>query len=93
MFNLKNNSVWADNIAIVTQLGLTMAGCIIFCFFIGYNLDKWLGTRGLFVTIFIILGVIGGGNVCYREILKITEEKERHSRQERDQEECDDDSR
>ncbi len=73
MFNYKKNSTWAENIAIVTQLGLTMAGCIIFCFFVGFYLDKWLGTGGVFVTIFTILGVIGGANVCYREILKITD--------------------
>lgn len=81
MFNYKENSTWADNIAIVTQLGLTMAGCILFCFFIGYYLDKWLGTGGIFVTIFIILGVIGGANVCYREIMKIVDAKEDKDRQ------------
>ena len=52
----------------VSQLGLTMAGCILFCFAIGYFLDKWLGTKGLFITIFIILGVIGGGVTVYRQI-------------------------
>ncbi len=53
-----------------------MAGCIGFCFFIGLYLDRWLGTRGVFITIFIILGVIGGANVVYRQILEITEQKE-----------------
>ena len=81
MFNYKKNSVWADNIAIVTQIGLTMAGCIIFCFVIGYYLDKWLGTGGVFVTIFIILGVLGGANVCYREILKVTDAEKDKNRQ------------
>lgn len=47
-----------------------MAGCIGFCFLIGYWLDKWLGTKGIFITIFIILGVIGGGITVYREIDK-----------------------
>ncbi|WP_373497833.1 AtpZ/AtpI family protein [Desulfococcus sp.] len=56
---------------IVMQLGLTMAGSIIFCFFVGWLIDKWLGTRGIFVTIFIILGVIGGGNVVYRQIMEL----------------------
>lgn len=55
------------------QLGLTMAGCIGFCFFIGLYLDKWLGTKGVFITIFIILGVIGGGITVYRQILEIIE--------------------
>ncbi len=53
------------------QLGLTMAGCIIFCFFVGWFIDKWLGARGIFVTIFIILGVLGGGNVVYRQIMDL----------------------
>lgn len=55
-----------------------MAGCIIFCFFVGRYLDKWLGTKGVFVTIFTILGVIGGGNTVYRQILKITEEDKKN---------------
>ena len=53
VFNYKKNRAWAENLSIVMQIGLTMAGCIVFCFFIGLYLDKWLGTRGIFVTIFI----------------------------------------
>ncbi|NNG01557.1 MAG: AtpZ/AtpI family protein [Desulfobacteraceae bacterium] len=54
------------------QLGLTMVGCILFCFVIGFFLDKWVGTRGLFITIFILLGIAGGANVSYRQIMEIT---------------------
>jgi len=72
-FNYKKNRVWAENLSIVMQLGLTMAGCIGFCFFIGLYLDKWLGTKGIFITIFTILGVIGGGITVYRQILEIIE--------------------
>ncbi|WP_084511657.1 AtpZ/AtpI family protein [Desulfatibacillum aliphaticivorans] len=57
---------------IVMQLGLTMAGCIAFCFWAGYELDKWLGTRGVFITIGTLLGVAGGANVCYRAIMDLT---------------------
>jgi ATP synthase protein I len=58
-----------------------MAGCIIFCFFIGFYLDKWLGTKGLFIVIFILLGIIGGGVTVYRQILGITKytEKDHHN--------------
>jgi len=76
IFDYKRNRPWVENLYIVTQLGLTMAGCIAFCFFIGLYLDKWLRTKGIFITIFIILGVIGGANVVYRQILEITEQKE-----------------
>lgn len=73
LINFKKHREWAENLTIVMQVGLTMAGCIIFCFFVGRYLDRWLGTRGIFVTIFTILGVIGGGNTVYRQILETTE--------------------
>jgi F0F1-type ATP synthase assembly protein I len=75
VFDFKKNRAWAENVTFVMQLGLTMAGCIVFCFFVGFYLDRWLGTKGVFVTIFIILGVIGGANVCYRQILELMKDK------------------
>jgi F0F1-type ATP synthase assembly protein I len=71
-FDYKKNRVWAENLSIVMQLGLTMAGCIVLCFFIGRYIDQWLGTRGIFITVFTIFGVIGGANVAYRQILDLT---------------------
>ena len=68
VFNYKKNRAWAEGLSIVMQIGLTMAGCIVFCFFIGLYLDKWLGTRGIFVTIFIILGIVCGSVTVYRQI-------------------------
>ncbi len=75
LFNYKKNRPWAENLTIVMQIGLTMAGCIVFCFFVGLYLDKWLKTRGIFVTIFTILGVIGGGVTVYRQIMEVIEDK------------------
>ena len=75
LFNYKKNRPWAENLTIVMQIGLTMAGCIVFCFFVGLYLDRWMGTRGIFVTIFTILGVIGGGVTVYRQILEVIEDK------------------
>jgi F0F1-type ATP synthase assembly protein I len=74
LFNYKKNRPWAENLTIVMQIGLTMAGCIVFCFFVGLYLDKWLGTRGIFVTIYTILGVIGGGVTVYRQIMEVIED-------------------
>jgi len=76
IIDYKKERAWVENLYIVTQLGLTMAGCIAFCFFVGLYLDRWLGTKGVFITIFIILGVIGGANVVYRQILEIIEQQE-----------------
>ncbi|MFP4040999.1 MAG: AtpZ/AtpI family protein [Desulfosudaceae bacterium] len=75
-FKYKENRYWTENLHIVMQIGLTMAGSIIFCFFIGYTLDNWLGTKGIFIIIFTILGVIGGGNVVYRQVLDTMEDKD-----------------
>jgi ATP synthase protein I len=76
-FSYKKNRVWAENLSIVMQIGLTMAGCICFCFFVGLYLDRWLGLKGVSVTIFTVLGVLGGANVVYRQILDVTERKPR----------------
>ena len=76
-FNYKKNRAWAENLSIVMQLGLTMAGCICFCFFIGLYLDRWLGTKGILIAIFTILGVVGGGVVAYRQILEVTSSEQK----------------
>ncbi len=76
-FDYKKNRAWAENLTIVMQLGLTMAGCIVFCFFVGLYLDKWVGTRGIFVTVFTLFGVIGGANVAYRQVMEVFKDKEK----------------
>jgi len=72
-FDFKKNRPWAEDATIIMQLGLTMAGSILFCFWVGRKLDGWLSTRGVFTAVFTILGVVGGGVVAYRQIMEITE--------------------
>ena len=76
----KKNRPWAENLQIVMQLGLTMAGCILFCLYIGLKLDEWLGTKGIFITIFILLGVVGGAVTAYRQIMEVTPKKNKDSK-------------
>ncbi len=64
----KDHRAWAENLSIVLQLGLTMAGCIVFCFFVGRYLDETLGSRGLMTAGFTVFGVVGGAVVSYRQI-------------------------
>lgn len=40
-------------------------------------MDRWLGTKGIFVAVFTILGVLGGANTVYRQILKVTGDAEK----------------
>ena len=57
-----------EQLVLVSQLGLTMVGSIGLGFAIGYYLDKFIGTRGIFLTLFILLGIGGGGYTVYRQI-------------------------
>ena len=70
-FDYKNNRAWAAHLQIVMQVGLTMVGCIAFCLFVGLYLDRMLGTKGVLIAIFTLLGVIGGGVTAYRQIQEI----------------------
>lgn len=60
-----------EHLQLVMQVGLTMVGCILFCFFIGYYLDTWLGLKGPFIILFTILGIVGGAVVVYRQIMEV----------------------
>lgn len=80
LFDYRKNRAWTENLVLVSQLGLTMVGSILFCFLIGLYLDRWLGTRGLFIVIFILLGVFGGGVTVYRRILDVTESETKNTR-------------
>ncbi len=71
-FKKKRDAI--EYVALVTQVGLTMAGSILFCFVLGYFLDKWLHTRGVLLVIFIILGIAGGGVTVYRQITRLPRE-------------------
>ena len=75
-FDYKKNRAWTENLSVVMQIGLTMAGCIFFCFFVGLYLDRWLGTKGVLTVVFILLGIAGGANVVYRQIVEIMEKSD-----------------
>jgi ATP synthase protein I len=70
MLSKPPRAVW-DHLALVMQVGLTFAGSVLLCLYIGYKLDEWLDTKGLFITIFILLGIAGGGYTAYRQIMDL----------------------
>jgi len=80
LFDYQKNRQWSEGLAFVIQIGLTMVGCIVFCFFVGLYLDRWLGTRGVFLTIFTLLGVVGGAFTVYRQIGESIEKDEKRQR-------------
>ncbi|WP_026895760.1 AtpZ/AtpI family protein [Clostridiisalibacter paucivorans] len=65
----KNNRVSIlENLALVTQIGVSMATPIIAGIFIGNLIDKKLNTGILFLIILTIVGVI----ISFRTLFKIT---------------------
>lgn len=78
--NKEFKPLW-ENLHLVTQLGLTMVGCILFCFAIGYFIDKWLGIKAVFSIIFLLLGIGGGGYTAYRQIQEVFTDKDQKDRQ------------
>lgn len=74
-FNYGKNRAWTENVALVMQIGLTMAGSIMFCFFVGLYLDRWLGTRSVFLILFILFGIVGGAVTVYRQIGDMLKDK------------------
>jgi F0F1-type ATP synthase assembly protein I len=83
-FNYNKHRGWIEHLSILMQIGLTMAGCIVFCFFVGFYLDRWIGTKGLFTVLFIFLGVIGGAVTVYRQIRDVLEPKAKDRTEEED---------
>jgi len=71
----KKHRPWAENLSIVLQIGLTMAGCIVACFFAGRYLDRLLHSGGLMTVLATLFGIIGGGVVCYRQIMETLAER------------------
>jgi len=58
----KNNNYKATlkNLALISQIGISIITPILLGVFIGQFVDKWLKTEGIFVIIFIILGAGAG---------------------------------
>lgn len=45
------------NVALITQIGVTIISTILIALLIGKKLDEWLGTGVIFTFIFILLGI------------------------------------
>ena len=48
------------NLTLISQIGISVITPILLGVFIGQLIDNWVGTQGIFVIIFIILGAGAG---------------------------------
>ncbi len=63
----------AATLALVGQLGLIMAACIVGGLLVGYYLDGLLGTGYALTVALILLGIGGGMVAVYRLVMKTIE--------------------
>lgn len=55
---------------LVMQLGLVIVVCILVGLGIGIFLDNFFKTKGVFLVIFLIMGIIAGFKNVYTEVMK-----------------------
>lgn len=71
-------------IALLSTMGISMVAATVIGFFIGYQLDKWLGTSPWLTGIFLLFGIAAGfRNLFYyvkksQDALDENEGKNRH---------------
>lgn len=63
-------------LAMVTQLSISMMVPILGCFYIGAKLDEYFNKNGLFLTIFIILGVLSAFRNLYVLVMRLSKDDE-----------------
>lgn len=67
---------YLKHLALISQVGLLMAIPIFLCIFAGIWLDKFFGTNGVFLIIFILLGVMSAFRNLFKVVLgKIDKDK------------------
>jgi len=67
---LKKKYGFLANFALVSQIGITMVIPIVLGVWLGGKLDNKLGTKGLFLIVFISLGVASGFRNVYFLVYK-----------------------
>ena len=59
-----------NNLSLISQLGITMVTTVFISIVIGIYLDKWLGTKFIFILIFSFLGVLAAFRNMYYQVMK-----------------------
>jgi F0F1-type ATP synthase assembly protein I len=57
-----------EHLGLVTHVGLTMVAAVGIGFALGYYLDRWSGTRGIWKAVCIPLGALSGFWAVYKTI-------------------------
>ncbi len=61
----------AEHLSLVSQVGLTMVAAIGIGFALGYYLDLWTDSRGLWKAVFIPMGALSGFWAVYKILVAV----------------------
>ncbi|NQT94884.1 MAG: AtpZ/AtpI family protein [Candidatus Omnitrophica bacterium] len=67
---MKKKNDFIYYLSLVTQIGLTIIASILIGLYIGIFLDRTLKTKGVFLIIFLLIGIAGGFYNSYKQILR-----------------------
>ncbi|MGF0039591.1 AtpZ/AtpI family protein [Peptoniphilaceae bacterium SGI.131] len=59
------------NLILISQVAYSMLAPILLGLFIGNLLDKWLNLNGIFLFIFLIMGIISAFTSTYKLIMNV----------------------
>lgn len=66
-----NRTQDAESMSMGVRAGTELVGAIMACAFIGYGLDRWLGTKPWMLILFLLLGICTGFLNVYRVTQKM----------------------
>jgi ATP synthase protein I len=66
------------NLAMISQVGISVMTPIFLCAYIGYRMDLMLGTRWIILPM-LILGVLSGGRCAWQLMKRVMEEERREN--------------
>jgi F0F1-type ATP synthase assembly protein I len=76
----KNMQVY-QNLALISQIGISMILPIFLCLWFGQWLDKKIGTSPLFLIVFLVLGIMS----AFRNLFKMTKKQTKNDEEEEDE--------
>jgi len=74
--NPKVNKQLLHAVSLLGQLGLIMAVSVLLFVILGYYIDRWLGWSGIAIGICSFLGIICGGAVDWKLLMKYFDKTE-----------------
>lgn len=72
---MKSQKMAFEALAVLSQLGFTMAATVVICALLGHWIDSKLGTGVIFLVVLTIFGFVAGIFGAYRQYMDLIKKK------------------